>query len=107
MTSAPRRSAELERAGLVDDGRLAAGRAAALSSRGLGDAAIAWRLEQAGVAPDRVSAAIAALEPEPDRARRLAARFREGAGAAFLARRGFSEDAIEAAVGVDGRGAID
>jgi SOS response regulatory protein OraA/RecX len=92
--------------GLVDDRRLGDRRAAALAARGLGDAAIDARLEGEGVGPDDRAAAIAALEPEEDRARRLA---REAGKrsvrslAASLAGRGFSDDAIVAALeAVDG-----
>jgi regulatory protein len=92
----------LERAGLVDDARFAAARAASLAERGWGDEAIAWQLERAGVAPELVAAAVAGLEPERDRAVRLAERRGGGAAAArFLMRRGFGEDAVEGAVGAD------
>jgi regulatory protein len=87
--------------GLVDDRRLGERRAAALAARGLGDAAIDARLEREGVGVDDRAAAIAALELEEDRARRLA---REAGTrsvrslAASLAARGFADDAIVAAL---------
>jgi SOS response regulatory protein OraA/RecX len=88
----------LARAGLVDDGRFAHARAAALAARGRGDAAIRWDLERQGVAPGLVESALATLAPERDRARALAARHGDGAATArMLARRGFGEEAVEAA----------
>lgn len=61
----------LERTGLVDDARVAASRARALAGRGYGDAAIRFALEGEGVATGVAEAALAGLEPEPERARRL------------------------------------
>ena len=91
----------LTRAGLLDDNRFARGRARALAARGYGDAAIRFDLERQGVAAEPAADALAELEPERDRALRLAA---TGGGAAraarLLARRGFGEEAIETAVGV-------
>jgi SOS response regulatory protein OraA/RecX len=92
----------LERAGLVDDARYASGRAAVLADRGWGDAAIVWRLEQAGIAPELAEAALASLVPEADRARELAAHRGGGSQAArFLATRGFAEESVEAAAGAE------
>ena len=91
--------ATLERTGLVDDGRVAASRAAALAARGAGDAMIRDDLEQRGVTEEIVSAAIAALEPELERARRLVGP--GGAdlrGARRLAARGFDEDVVAAVI---------
>lgn len=89
----------LERAGLVDDARVARTRAEALASRGYGDAAIRAALERERI-PDAVAAeAVAALEPEPERARRLLER---GAGPRELRRlaaRGFDDDTIAEFVG--------
>jgi SOS response regulatory protein OraA/RecX len=92
--------ATLDRLGLVDDARLAAERARALARRGWGDAAIVARLEAEGLAQELVARALAELEPEQDRAARLA----ETSGDPrttwkLLARRGFSLEAIEAALG--------
>jgi SOS response regulatory protein OraA/RecX len=78
--------ADLERSGLLDDRRAATGRAAALSDRGYGDAAIRFRLEQEGFSGEDVAEALAALEPEPERARRLVER---GRAPRWLAARGF------------------
>jgi SOS response regulatory protein OraA/RecX len=63
--------ASLDRAGLVDDTRLARGRAEALARRGYGDAAIRADLRKRLLAPEAVTEAVACLEPELDRARRL------------------------------------
>jgi len=91
----------LTRAGHLDDGRFARGRARALAARGYGDAAIRFDLERQGIEAELTVEVLAELEPERDRALRLA----EGAGGAarvarLLARRGFGEEAIEAATGV-------
>jgi SOS response regulatory protein OraA/RecX len=91
--------ATLERAGLVDDGRVAAARAAALADRGRGDAAIRWELERAGVAPALVERAVTALPPERERAERVLATARSATkAAALLARRGFDPETIESVV---------
>lgn len=89
----------LERAGLVDDERFGAGRAAALAERGAGDALILDDLERRGLAAAVIAAALAGLEPETVRAARVVeARGRGAKTARFLAGKGFGEDAIEAAV---------
>jgi regulatory protein len=88
--------ATLERARLVDDGRVAAGRAQTLAERGYGDAAIRDSLEAEGLPAEAVEDALAALEPEPERARRLLAR--RGAGPKtlrWLAARGFEASTVE------------
>ena len=91
----------LTRAGLLDDGRFARGRAHALAARGYGDAAIRFDLERQGVAAELATEALAEVEPERDRAVRLAATAGGATRAArLLARRGFGEEAIETAVGV-------
>jgi SOS response regulatory protein OraA/RecX len=90
--------AKLRRARLVDDERFAATRALGLAERGLGDAAIRFDLERHGIAAAEIEAALAGLEPECERAQRIVSR--RGAGPAtgrHLARRGFAEDAVEAA----------
>jgi SOS response regulatory protein OraA/RecX len=90
----------LQRAGLVDDGRFAVGRAAALAARGYGDEAIRADLERQGVDGDLTEGALACLEPEAERAERIAAkRGRSPATARYLAARGFDAEAVEAAVG--------
>lgn len=92
----------LEGAGLVDDARLAVARAEALAARGHGDAAIRWDLERRGVGSDALEDALARLEPERERALRIVAERGSGqATARFLVRRGFDEDAVDAAVGTD------
>jgi SOS response regulatory protein OraA/RecX len=93
--------ATLERAGLVDDPRVASSRAASLAARGRGDAAIRWELEHLGLAAEVVEDALARLEPERERAVRLAASVRSRSqAAALLARRGFDADTIESVVPV-------
>lgn len=89
-----------ERTGLVDDERFAAGRAERLAASGWGDAAIAARLDAAGVDEPVARAAVAALEPEAARARALL----EGEPdplrrARLLARRGFAEETLEDLLG--------
>ncbi len=90
----------LATAGLLDDARLANARAAALADRGWGDLAIAARLRRAGLEEAEVRAALADLPPEASRA---AARIGDVADRrkawSLLARRGFSADAIEGALG--------
>jgi regulatory protein len=92
--------ATLERAGLVDDARVASARAAALAARGRGDAAIRWELERAGLAAEHVERALGELEPERERVQRLLAHEQPGPRlAGRLARRGFDRDTIEAVLG--------
>jgi len=79
----------LERSGLVDDARTAAARAAWLAGRGWGDEAIRFRLEHEGFAREPLENALAAVEPEPERARALRA---EGRTERWLAARGFAPD---------------
>ena len=93
----------LARAGLLDDERLAGRRAEVLAGRGLGDAAVRARLVQEGLDPGLADAAVADLEPERERARRLAERERRRGAvgvARLLTRRGFSEEAAESALAV-------
>jgi regulatory protein len=91
----------LAAAGLVDDARLARERAHALADRGWGDLAIAVRLERAGFGDDDVRNALDGLAPERERAAAAAAKLgrprRRAWGA--LARRGFSPEALEDALG--------
>jgi SOS response regulatory protein OraA/RecX len=94
--------AVLENAGLVDDGRFAANRALSLAGRGYGDAAIRHDLERQGIAADLADAAIAGLEPEGVRARRLVALRGSGVKTArYLVSKGFADDTVEAALGPD------
>ncbi|HET7567186.1 MAG TPA: RecX family transcriptional regulator [Gaiellaceae bacterium] len=84
----------LERAGLVDDARVARSRAESLAERGYGDVAIREALEREHV-PEAVAAdAVASLTPEPERARSLLA---GGAGPRELRRlaaRGFDPETL-------------
>jgi SOS response regulatory protein OraA/RecX len=73
----------LERLGYLDDTRTAALRAERLAERGYGDAYIRADLERRGLPIDD---ALAALEPESERASRFA-----GRGPGWLARRGFAQ----------------
>ncbi|HET7572219.1 MAG TPA: regulatory protein RecX [Gaiellaceae bacterium] len=92
--------ASLERAGLVDDERLARSRADAMARRGYGDAAIRADLGRRGIAPAVAGEAIEALDPEPERARRLLER--GGAGPRELRRlaaRGFDRETVRELAG--------
>jgi SOS response regulatory protein OraA/RecX len=89
----------LERVGVVDDARVAQGRAAALAVRGGGDALIRDDLERRGVAPHLVDEAVERLEPELERARTIvAARGASPRTLRRLAAKGFSEETIETLV---------
>jgi SOS response regulatory protein OraA/RecX len=86
----------LTEAGAVDDARFARSRAQVLADRGAGDSLVRHDLETRGIAAEAVEAAIESIEPEHVRVARLCAR--RGAGpktARYLARKGFSDDAIE------------
>jgi SOS response regulatory protein OraA/RecX len=88
-------------AGLLDDNRLAESRIAALAARGLGNTAIAAKLAAEGIGREPCEAALAGIEPEEARARRLLAEVGETEPrrlASLLTRRGFGEEAIEAAM---------
>jgi SOS response regulatory protein OraA/RecX len=86
-------------AGAVDDGRSAKRRAEVLAARGAGDLMIRADLEFRGFAGEAADAAIAALAPEEERARKVVAARGPGAGTArYLLRKGFAEDAIESAL---------
>jgi SOS response regulatory protein OraA/RecX len=90
----------LERAGLVDDARVAASRAQVLAGRGFGDAAIRFSLAEEGLGTEVVDEALAALDPEPERARRL---LDERGGTAktvrWLAAKGFDAATLEDVAG--------
>ena len=91
--------ATLRQHGAIDDERFAHARAVALAERGLGDAAIAFRLERDGIEPESLEPALAAIEPERDRAVRLAARRGPTAKTArWLVARGFAAESIEAVI---------
>src|SRR6476659_5532965 len=88
-----------QRAGLVDDRRFALQRAEQLAARGSGDLLIGDDLERQGVPPELVRLAIAALEPEANRAGTIVeARGSSPKTARYLASRGFSEAALEAII---------
>jgi regulatory protein len=88
--------AALERAGLVDDARVASARAQALADRGYGDTAIRLSLEHEGLAAELVAEALGALEPEPERARRLLERRGDGPKTLrWLSARGFEASNLE------------
>jgi regulatory protein len=98
--------ATLERLGYVDDGRYTTDRAAALAARGYGDAFIRHDLERHGADAESVALALAALQPEVERAQELA--LRPGSSpqtvaraVAKLARKGFSADSLEGIVATD------
>lgn len=92
--------ASLERLGYLDDARFAAARAAGLAEREYGDEAIRHLLRADGVDDETAAEAIAALEEEPVRARRIAARLGcSPRTAARLARKGFGDEAVAAAAG--------
>jgi SOS response regulatory protein OraA/RecX len=91
--------ASAERLGYLDDERFALGRAKTLAERGLGDAAIVYDLEQAGLDESLVAPALASLAAESERAKRLASSLGGGVRAArALARKGFARESIEAAL---------
>jgi SOS response regulatory protein OraA/RecX len=86
----------LERAGVLDDARLAESRAAQLARRGYGDAAIRSDLRRRLIPAEEATAAVAALEPEIARVRVLV----DGQTVTpsllrRLASRGFSRDTLE------------
>jgi SOS response regulatory protein OraA/RecX len=86
----------LERAGVIDDERLAEGRAELLARRGYGDAAIRAELSRRLIPAEEAASAVAALEPEVARIGRLL----EGQAVTpallrRLAGRGFSRDTLE------------
>jgi SOS response regulatory protein OraA/RecX len=88
--------AVLERAGLVDDERVARVRAESLAAKGYGDEAIRHRLRAEGLPPG----AVEGLEPEAERGRQLIERRGRGPRTArYLASRGFGAETVEAALG--------
>ena len=90
----------LTAAGIVDDERLAHNRAGTLAERGYGDAAIRHRLAQEALSSELIEEAMARLEPERERAKRLIERRGPGRRTSrYLAGRGFGEEAVEAALG--------
>jgi regulatory protein len=91
--------ARVQELGYVDDARFAHARAEALAARGAGNLLIVDDLERHGVSATLAAEAIAALEPERERAGAIVAR--RGVGpqtARFLRSKGFADDVVEAAV---------
>jgi regulatory protein len=92
--------ATLAHAGVVDDARVARARAATLAERGWGDDAVLARLAGEGFPAELGRDAVAGLTSESERARAAAARFDDrGRAWAYLARRGFTHEAIESVLG--------
>jgi regulatory protein len=86
----------LERAGLVDDARVAAARAQVLAGRGFGDPAIRFSLTEEGLAAEVIDEALASLEPEPERARRFFdERGKTAKTVRWLAAKGFDAATLE------------
>jgi SOS response regulatory protein OraA/RecX len=89
----------LARVGVLDDRRVAQGRATALANRGYGDAGIRHDLRRKGLEPEEIEDAVSNLEPEPLRASAIVGRRGRGpATARYLVAKGFSEDSVEAAL---------
>jgi SOS response regulatory protein OraA/RecX len=91
--------ATLERAGLVDDARVAATKARSLAERGYGDAAIRFALEGEQLAAELVEAALAALEPERERVKTLLRDPADVKTLRRLAARGFASETLEDVAG--------
>jgi SOS response regulatory protein OraA/RecX len=86
----------LQRAGVLDDARLAESRAELLARRGYGDAAIRADLSRRLIPAEEAAGAVAALEPEPARIRRqLEGQAVTPALLRRLAGRGFSRDTLD------------
>jgi SOS response regulatory protein OraA/RecX len=84
-------------AGAIDDERVARGRADLLARRGSGDLLIRHDLESRGIRAEHVETALAGLDAESVRAERIVTVRGQGLRTArYLARKGFSEDTIEA-----------
>jgi SOS response regulatory protein OraA/RecX len=88
--------ASLARTGGLDDARLAESRAELLARRGYGDAAIQADLRRRQIEAETAASAVAALEPEPERLRRVLEDqpFTPGL-LRRLAGRGFSRDSLD------------
>jgi len=86
----------LGQAGYLDDDGFAKRRADALAARGAGDALILDDLARRGVREAAAEAALAALEPESVRARRIMARRgRTRRTLRLLVSKGFTEETLE------------
>lgn len=94
---------KLARIGYVDDERFARSRAERLAARAAGDALIRHDLEGRGIDTDVIAAILETLEPERERALRVAAsRGHSAKTARYLASRGFGLGAVEAVVAQGG-----
>jgi regulatory protein len=99
VDDAARAIGRLTELGYLDDAGFAARRAEVLGERGYGDAGIRFDLERRGLTEEVIEAALSLLDPEAVRARALLER--RGAASATgrrLAAKGFSAEAIEAAL---------
>jgi SOS response regulatory protein OraA/RecX len=87
----------LARAGIVDDRRTALERARFLAGRGFGDLAVRERLRADGFGDEAAAEALAALEPECERAERLLRGSADRARATrALLRKGFDPESVTA-----------
>ena len=92
----------LERIGYVDDERFARMRAEQLADRGSGDALIRDDLERRGLSAGVIESALGALEPERERATRIAERRgRSVKTARYLTSRGFGEEVLDGLVAAE------
>jgi SOS response regulatory protein OraA/RecX len=81
---------------VIEDARLAVSRAEVLARRGYGDAAIRADLRRRLISPEAAGSAVAALEPEVARLRRILENERvTPALLRRLAGRGFSRDSLD------------
>jgi regulatory protein len=89
----------LRRTGLVDDRRFAEARAVALARKGAGDALIRHALGEAGIDRETVEAAVASLDDETSRARRVVERRGVAASTVrYLVGKGFPADVAHGVV---------
>ncbi|HEX2505994.1 MAG TPA: RecX family transcriptional regulator [Gaiellaceae bacterium] len=88
----------LRRAGALDDERFSRNRARWLAERGWGDEAILATLEAEGASPDLTREAVAALDPEAERAAALVRNLAPRKAARLLSRRGFAPESVETVV---------
>lgn len=83
-------------AGYLDDTRVAVERTRRLAERNASDEAIRADLAGRGVTDEEIEVALSRVEPEAERAERLATRLGGGARAArALLRKGYPEDVVE------------
>jgi SOS response regulatory protein OraA/RecX len=88
--------ATLDRAGLVDDARLAQSRAELMARRGYGDAAIRADLRKRMIPSEIAAEAVSVLEPELHRAQRaVKGKVLDAKALRRLAARGFSRETLE------------